>query len=93
MWLSILDKHYSYSSMVELLITNIIFDNHIIALVTQCDKGIKQSQPSWEADDSWIEIQPCKVNLTHMLGTPKGRSEATVCLSFWLVDQIHHKRL
>jgi hypothetical protein len=34
-----------------------------------------------------------RVNLTHMLGTPKGRSEATVCLSFRLVDQSHHKRL
>jgi hypothetical protein len=38
-------------------------------------------------------IQPCKVNLTHTLGTPKSRSEATVCLSFRLMDQIHHKRL
>jgi hypothetical protein len=34
-----------------------------------------------------------RVNLTHTLGTPKGRSEATVCLSFRLVDQCHHKRL
>jgi hypothetical protein len=34
-----------------------------------------------------------RVNLTHTLGTPKGHSEATVYLSFRLVDQIHHKRL
>jgi hypothetical protein len=34
-----------------------------------------------------------RINITHMLGTPKGRSEATVCLSFRLVDQSHHKRL
>jgi hypothetical protein len=34
-----------------------------------------------------------RVNLTHMLGTSNDCSEATVCLSFRLVDQIHHKRL
>jgi hypothetical protein len=41
----------------------------------------------------WIEFNLARVNLTHMLGTPKGCSEATVCLSFRLVDQGHHKRL
>jgi hypothetical protein len=34
-----------------------------------------------------------RVKLTHTLGTSRDRSEATVCLSFRLVDQIHHKRL
>jgi hypothetical protein len=34
-----------------------------------------------------------RVNLTHTLGTFRDRSEATICLSFRLVDQIHHKRL
>jgi hypothetical protein len=34
-----------------------------------------------------------RVNLTHTLGTSNDRSEATVCLSFRLVDQCHHKRL
>jgi hypothetical protein len=34
--------------------------HHIVALVTLCDKGDKQSHSLWEADDSWIEIQPCK---------------------------------
>jgi hypothetical protein len=34
-----------------------------------------------------------RINLTHTLGTPKGHSEATVCLSFRLVDQSYHKRL
>jgi hypothetical protein len=62
----------------------------MIALVTLCDKGIKQSQSPRETDDSESNFQPCKVNLTHTLGTPKGRSEATVCLSFRLVDQSHH---
>jgi hypothetical protein len=38
-------------------------------------------------------IQPCKVNLTHTLGTSKDRPEATICLSFRVVDQVHHKRL
>jgi hypothetical protein len=37
--------------------------------------------------------QPCKANLTHTLGTSNNCSEATVCLLFRLVDQIHHKRL
>jgi hypothetical protein len=34
-----------------------------------------------------------RVNLTHMLGTSNNCSKATVCLSFRLVDQCHHKRL
>jgi hypothetical protein len=38
-------------------------------------------------------FNPCKVNLTHTLGTPIGHSEATVCLSFRVVEQSHHKRL
>jgi hypothetical protein len=38
-------------------------------------------------------FNPCKVNLTHTLGTPTGCSEATVCLSFRIVEQYHHKRL
>jgi hypothetical protein len=38
-------------------------------------------------------IQPCKVNLTHTLGKSNDSSEGTVCLSFWVVDQVHHKRL
>jgi hypothetical protein len=33
-----------------------------------------------------------RVNLTHTLGTFRDCSKATVCLSFRLVDQIHHKR-
>jgi hypothetical protein len=34
-----------------------------------------------------------RVNLTHTLGTSNDSPEATVCLSFRLVDQSHHKRL
>jgi hypothetical protein len=64
-----------------------------IALVTLCGKRVKQSQSSREADDSESNFNPCKVNLTHTLGTPIGHSEATVCLSFRFVEQSHHKRL
>jgi hypothetical protein len=45
----------------------------------------------WTISES--NFNPCKVNLTHTLGTPIGRSEATVCLSFRVVEQCHHKRL
>jgi hypothetical protein len=38
-------------------------------------------------------FNPCKVNLTHTLGTPTGHSEATVCLSFRVMEKCHHKRL
>jgi hypothetical protein len=38
-------------------------------------------------------FNPCKVNLTHTLGTPTGHSEATVSLIFRVIDQSHHKRL
>jgi hypothetical protein len=34
-----------------------------------------------------------RVNLTHTIGTSNDYSEATVCLSFRLMDQCHHKRL
>jgi hypothetical protein len=44
-------------------------------------------------DDSESNFNPCKVNLIHTLGTPTGRSEATVFLSFRVVEQSHHKRL
>jgi hypothetical protein len=40
-----------------------------------------------------LNFSLARVNLTHMLGTSRDRSEATVCISFRLVDQIHHKRL
>jgi hypothetical protein len=68
--------------MVEFIITNINITHHIVALVTLCDKGIKQSQSPRETDDSESNFQPCKVNLTHTLGTSNDDSKATVCLSF-----------
>jgi hypothetical protein len=40
-----------------------------------------------------LNFSLARVNLTHTLGTFNNCSEATVCLSFRLVDQIHHKRL
>jgi hypothetical protein len=52
MWLSILDKHLQLSKQGRTLISTISITHHIVALVTLCDKGIKQSQSSWEADDS-----------------------------------------
>jgi hypothetical protein len=73
--------------------SSINFDNYNVALVTLCDKGIKQSQSPRETDDSESNFNLARINLTHTLGTPKDRSEATICLSFQLVDQIHHKRL
>jgi hypothetical protein len=38
--------------MVELIITNISITHYIVALVTLCDKRIKQSQSPRETDDS-----------------------------------------
>jgi hypothetical protein len=46
--------------MVELIITNISITHHIVALVTLCDKGIKQSQSPQETDDFESNFQPCK---------------------------------
>jgi hypothetical protein len=46
--------------MVERIITNISISHHIVALVTLCDKGIKQSQSPRETDDSESNFQPCK---------------------------------
>jgi hypothetical protein len=47
--------------------------------------------------EKWTIIESnfslARVNLTHTLGTSNDSSEATVCLSFRLVGQIHHKRL
>jgi hypothetical protein len=40
-----------------------------------------------------MNFHPCKVNLTHTLRTPIDYSEATVCFSFRVVEQGHHKRL
>jgi hypothetical protein len=42
----------------------------------------------------WIEFPNlARVNLTHTLGTSNDCSEATICLSFRLVEQGHHKWL
>jgi hypothetical protein len=47
-----------------------------------------------ETDDSESNFQNlARVNLTHTLGISNNYSKATVCLSFRLVDQGHHKRL
>jgi hypothetical protein len=40
-----------------------------------------------------LNFNPCKVSLTHTLGTSNDRSEATVSLIFRVLDQGHHKRL
>jgi hypothetical protein len=45
----------------------------------------------WTIPESNLSL--ARVNLTHTLGTFRDCSKATVCLSFRLVDQIHHKRL
>ena len=34
-----------------------------------------------------------RVNLTHTLGVPSSHSQATICFSFWVVDQRHSPRL
>ena len=34
-----------------------------------------------------LDFQPCKVNLTHTLGTPSGHSQTTVDLPFRLVER------
>jgi hypothetical protein len=73
--------------MVELFKQTSFFDHHQIALITLCGKVIKQSQSPRETDDSESNFKNlARVNLTHMLGTSKDHSEATVCLSFRLVD-------
>jgi hypothetical protein len=80
--------------MVELFKQTSFFGHHQIALITLCGKGIKQSQSPREMDDSESNFKNlARVNLTHTLGTSNNRSEATICLSFRLVDQCHHKRL
>jgi hypothetical protein len=44
-------------------------------------------------DDSVSNFITLQANLTHMLGTFKDRSEATVSLIFRVMDQGHAKRL
>jgi hypothetical protein len=65
----------------------------IVTLLTLCARRNKQSQFPREMDDSESSFKPCKVNLTHTLGTSKDRSKATVSLIFRVMDQGHHKRL
>jgi hypothetical protein len=87
-------SNFSFQILVDYPFSaNIIFNHHQVALITLCGKGIKQSQSPRETDYFESNFQPCKANLTHTLGTSNDDSEATVCLSFRLVDQCHHKRL
>jgi hypothetical protein len=65
----------------------------IVTLLTLCGRRNKQSQFPRETDDSESSFNLERVNLTHTLGTSKDRSEATVCFSFRVMEQGHHKRL
>ena len=76
----LLSKHGRKTKQTSRLI------NNIVALITLCGKGIKQSHFIVRGGRFWIEIQPGQANLTHMFGTPSGRLQTTVCLSFRLVD-------
>jgi hypothetical protein len=51
-----------------------------------CSLNLREKQTIPESNFSLATV-----NLTHMLGTFNNCFEATVCLSFRLVDQIHHK--
>jgi hypothetical protein len=83
----------TYTKQARLRLTFIKIIPSIVTLLTLCGRRNKQSQFSQETDDSESNFNPCKVNLTHTLGTPIGCSEANVCLSFRVVKQGHHKRL
>jgi hypothetical protein len=53
--------------MVESFKQNIIFDNHKVAPVTLCGKGIKQSQSLRETDDF-------ELNFTTLQGKPNSHA-------------------
>jgi hypothetical protein len=65
----------------------------MVTLLTLRGRRNKQSQFPRETDDSESSFNLARVNLTHMLGTSKDHSEATVSLVFRVMDQGHHKRL
>jgi hypothetical protein len=66
-----------------------IFDNHkVVRAKGSSSLNLHEKRMIPESNFSLA-----RVNLTHTLETSRERSEATVCLSFRLIDQIHHKRL
>jgi hypothetical protein len=81
------------TKQARLSVTFIKMIPSIVTLLTLCGRRNKQSQFSRETDDSESSFKPCKANLTHTLGTSRDRSEATVYLSFRVVEQGHHKLL
>ena len=56
-------------------------------LLLLCVAKRSSSPELWEANDSNRIFYPGQVDLTHTFGTPSGRSQTTVCLSFRLVDR------
>jgi hypothetical protein len=85
--------HLSNSTMFEItMVEELTSSNHIeiiiVPLITLCSKGVKQSQTSWEADDS-----ESNSNIAHTLGVPSSHSQATFGFSFRFMDQGHSPRL
>jgi hypothetical protein len=79
--------------MVELIITNINITPHIVALVTLCDKGIKQSQSPRETDDSESNFQPCKDKPNSHAWNTKGSFQSNRLPFIPTCGHVHHKRL
>jgi hypothetical protein len=64
----------------------------MVTVLTLCGRRNKESQSPRETDDSESNFENlARANLTHTLGTSNDHSKATVCLSFRLVEQGHHK--
>ena len=67
--------------------------HHHLSLLTLCSRRVKQSQTVRSRRfESNLLTWPGRPN-THTFGTPSGRSQTTVCLSFQSVDQGHPPQL
>jgi hypothetical protein len=93
MWLSILDKRLwlvkhgrIFSQTSSLIITKLL----LLLYVAKGSSSLNLREKRMILESNF---SLARVNLTHTLGTFRDHSEATVCLSFRLMDQIHHKRL
>jgi hypothetical protein len=72
--------------MVESLIKH-LFDNLKLLLLLYVVKGSSSLNLHEKRTISESNFNLARVNLTHTLGTSNDSSEATVCLSFRLVDR------
>ena len=86
-WLTILCKHQKFNNGRTSKQTSRLIIILLLLLLCVADQSSSLIS-SWEADDSESKFNLARVNLAHTLEAPLSHLQATVDLSFRLVDRV-----